>query len=971
MKQIIQWFVLFLLLVNLNAKSPSLLSSKPNTEETFRAMFNSFTYIGDLKNAYKTGEIALKAYPNSLFWHEKLAQVAVWIGKNKEAMKHYDYLYQKTKTKETKEKFIKMAKALQQYEVILPILIEDAKSMPNQTNLTNLIVAYSIIGEPEKVALMLETLVREQKIDSHWLAKALEIYQVVGDNQSIDRVVKEIKNNASIDIQTAKLLMEYHFSKGDIRTGYQKLLQVTSLPKEYNLTEYYQKRSDIGWHLQDFDRVAMDAKTLYERKEARAIDYERIVFYYGDKDPDLVEKVAHEGYERFQKEYFLDLYLQSLLRRHRFDALESAIKHYSQGHRLKITEDIYYWIMRATFYQASGDYENALEMYQQALRIKPHSKELENAILWYWLSRATSYQKAGEYKKALEMYQQALRIEPDSIKIELSLLWFYIDVGDTQKLKEITVSFETTPYKIPELFWLPLASAHMKLQQSDRAMVYLSKIEAKKGKREIELEPLYGSIMLARAEENGYMSSLQKTYDNLQERKKNNPSLLKNKIFVENYLKTAIEFMPADIFQKELDHLSPVLGKHLFAEISVLFALRHEAYEDASKQMRHLNKVEPWMTLAVALANDDRTTQQEMIYKHASILPIRDRVLAATNIGDIALAHSLAYEGIEENERDYFLYKQRKDLIQITQAVDTLESELRRSTMSDLIQNRLTLKTDSYLAKGIDALIGLEAWRYEKNGDFGWQRLPVGDLHLFVGAKKVFERSEFSGKLNYYNAIRDYFGFDMEAISSPLSRLRLVASYEHNAKSSESNFLWLGGKKDRFEILATLQYLPSSSISISTHLDRFKSQDNLPIANAKGVKIDWYQVLRSGYPDIAWGGFYDITVYSDFHNPHGAIDTLSAFPIATLLPQTYEIVGTNFFYGIANKTGYERVWRPYAQCTPYYNISSGSLNVSFDIGYGGHLYLQDHLTAGINYDQIVDGSKDNRFDFYLHYKMFY
>jgi hypothetical protein len=181
----------------------------------------------------------------------------------------------------------------------------------------------------------------------------------------------------------------------------------------------------------------------------------------------------------------------------------------------------------------------------------------------------------------------------------------------------------------------------------------------------------------------------------------------------------------------------------------------------------------------------------------------------------------------------------------------------------------------------------------------------------------------------------------------------------------------LGAKKDELRLQTSFQYLPSTNLSLTLSGQKFYSQDDYFLGNGYRVGLEWYHQIRSGYPDLAWSLFTEYSNYNEEKGSHGVVDDLLYSQNIRILPETYYTVGTTFYYGMANKQYYTRVWRPYASFSPYYNGLSNQINFSADAGVGGLVYDSDHLNFGISYDQSVNGTNDSSLHIYFHYKHFF
>jgi Flp pilus assembly protein TadD len=93
-----------------------------------------------------------------------------------------------------------------------------------------------------------------------------------------------------------------------------------------------------------------------------------------------------------------------------------AIEAYQEALRLK-PDYAEAWCNLGAAYQKIDRSKNAIEAYREALRLKP-----DNAVTWYNLGGA--YGKMGSHREAIEAFREALRLKPDYAKA-----WYYLGLA--------------------------------------------------------------------------------------------------------------------------------------------------------------------------------------------------------------------------------------------------------------------------------------------------------------------------------------------------------------------------------------------------------------------------------------------------------------------------------------------------------------------------------------------------------------
>ena len=897
-------------------------------DEKLRLMFQVFTYASDLDNAYKVGTKALKRYPDSLHWHQKMAEICQWLGKRSEAVKHYSFVYHQTHDKELEKKILDYALNAYQYEAAAPILESIALADPSRENLEKLVDIYDKVGTPEKAAAILEQVAAEKPSVKSWaLLKALQIYVETGDQKQAKHLVEKLEKRGTYDLETGEAIADYYMTRGDISASYKALHQVDPETLGDEAAVYYRQLSDMGWYLQDRKASVLASSKLFALKKARPIDYERIIGLLEGKKPEFVKKVAMEGYRKFGKKYLYLSYIGALFTQKQYAELVKAIESVSGTAMGKeLASDVNTWLMLAQAYGALDENDKAVDAFRKAIALDPHSAEIEAALLWYFI----------DHKRIKELKEAIFQIEEEE--------------------------------QIPQALWLPLAVGNFSLQRADRAMGYIKRL-MDAGQNGIDIQFMYAYLMQAREETGAFMMTMEHIFDTLEAQRKRNPSLMRDPRFVENYLKSGMYFIPVDQFEAELERAKTILTPKSYTEIAIFQALRHNTQDRAKFLAAQLKEVEPWMQLNIALADGNGAKLQSLLYRFYEILPIRDRVTAGAQTKNIALSQTLAFEGLEQNRYDYLLYQQMRDLTeQYANWVKTggalqQRSELDRSWLSFsaryYLENAWTLYADAQLVQ--NRIRDHETLAYAPNNE---SLFKIGLQRRFMKGNISFEGGVRSA-METYPFAKAHFHYE------PISRFSVDADLGLDILSDETTYLLIGGKKNEIKLEGSFQYLPSTALSLALTAQRLYSQDDYYLGKGYRARLQWYKQLRSGYPDLAWGLFAEYGWYEETEGTKGNIEEIIFYEDTLILPETYYTVGTTFSYGMANKEYFTRVWRPYASVSPYYNGLLQQLSFSFDAGLGGEIYDRDHLTAGISYDHSVNGTQESNLQIYIRYKHFF
>ena len=896
------------------------------SDEKMKLMYQVFTYASDLENAYKVAKKAVVMYPESLYWHKKMAEVSQWLDKRAESIKHYNYIYARTQKKALREKILDYAVVAYQYETAAPLLKEKVMEDPSMENIKKMISIYNHVGMPEVAAETLELLATKESNNTYLLKMALDIYIEMEEEEDIERLIAQIKKEKNMDLVMAEKLSHYYLSKKEIDEYYRVLLQADPNSLGEHSVEHYEKLSDFGWYLQDFKDAAYASKQLYRLGEARLVDYERILYYFQDKEPLLIEQVTLDGYKKFDKHYLYMVYLNTLFAEKKYKTLAKAF---------------------------------------EKMEHTPQNKKLESE-LFYWLMKGQTYNALKMYSKAEEAFKRALELEPNSATITSTLLWFYIDTKDMKNVKEMIFTLEENGEVDPELY-LPVALGHYTLQKSDRAMRYVKRL-MDSDKNSIDIKFIYAYIMQVRGDSAAFMGVMREVFNSLEKEKLNHAKKMHEKVFLEHYLTAGMYFIDVDSYTQLLDKSKAILGSRKHTELSIFWALHNNSQSRAFYLAKKLKEIEPWMQLNMALYEDSRTQQLDILYRHFATLPIGDAVIAAVRTKNISFAQTLAFQGLENNRYDSTLYKENLNLVETY--ADVVDFKTTRLKRSNIDQDTLHINTRYSLENAWSIFANLKLTKNTNTDFMNLQNIPKNDKSFDIGLRKQLSKGYVGITAGTREAMENFYYFSSYLHYSLTSRLTLDVSYKNNVEATETLYLLLGGMKETLHTKIQFQYLPSTSIALSIDYDTFSSQDHKDLGDGYRARVEWYKQIRNGYPDMAWGLFYEYGNYSEKDGPKGTVGELMPYEGAAL-PETFYNIGANFSYGMMNKEYYTRVWRPYATFSPYYNGLLEEVNFSFSAGYGGHIYDKDHLTFGVMYDQSVNGTQDSTLEVYLRYRMFF
>ncbi len=900
-------------------------------DEELRLMVQTFLYKGDLPNAYKVAQLGYAAHPNSYYWNEKMATISQWTGRSAESIKHLKKMYYLRYDPKIEEKLINYGKAYFQYESIEPYVFNRVQRNPSKENINLLITIYKKTGFPEKAIKILN---KEYKRTSNplLLTKMLELSLEIGDMELAQKYVQLIEPHQPYTKQDAALIAKYYYIEKKIAQGFAALTQAKDSSKIEDQNdsielEYFALKSDLGWYLQKNVPSAKASKQLIDIHKARLVDYERVSIVYQDINATVAANVVREGYLKYKLPYMFFSYANDAINKKKFDELRSLFTSVDEEHSALAKEPLY-WIIKSKLYN--------------------------------------HYKKHEEEEAALK---HALALAPDNIDIKISLLWHFMDTHDVENVKLILMEIENDA-PISESLYFPLASAYFYLDNINRSSYYLDEIKRanKLATQDISYKFLLAYVKQIQNDEGSFQTIMRDITKTLKKKMKQHPELKKDSQTLSNYLRAAMNVIHADKFEKKLKKAKPYLKRKDYDEISYSWAMHNHADEKAHKIYNKAKQKELWILFYDAILFRDHTRTENLLDQYLELLPQGDAVGALVDDGQISLAQSTTFKLFNTNDANQNAYIRHRDLSK--KRTDMVDAKLSRLLREPLQQHYLKLSNRSYMRNDWYMMEGFNIYTNDTTDTKLLINPPSPTYKAYLGAKKEFQRGYVEIQAAYNHHMENYFSTWVDGEYRVSADFTLGGKAGKNIRADESTQLYLGGKKDIVSPRVQYQVLKSTLFSLRYEKASFYSQDDVYLGQSNYFTANVYQQIRDGYPDIRVGVFYDNGQYTETSGSKGVIDTIQTQNFK-VLPRSFYNIGLNIAYGLANREIYTRVWRPYIQILPYYNSDLQDFTFSFEAGYGGKIFQQDHMSIGTSYSDSVNGIGGKVFEIYLNYQFLY
>ncbi len=896
----------------------------PNTNE-LKLMLQSFLYVNDLKNAYKTAKIAYEQNPNSYYWNKKMAEISMWSGRSNESMKFFIFMNKYHYNNKLQTKIINHGLATYQYEEILPLIENKTRRDPSKKNIDEMIYIQSQAGVPARSALILSSIAKTHPKDSFIIFKMLEVHFEMGAMQAAQQDIQRLKKISSqLNAKEAVLVANFYYLHREFSKAYRTL---QNADKENASAKFYEFLSDLGWYLRKYKSAANASLKLYDSNKTRAVDYERILYAQKDNNLTLASNISVNAYEKFKNAYIFYTFAFHALGLKEYDIIQATVNTFEKK-GLSIINDAHFWLIKAELYK--------------------HYKQ---------------------YKKEQDALQRALALSPNNLNIKLNILYMQLDNNQAKNLETLLNTLADNPSLNPS-FYFPLASGYYNLQDINRAAYYLDlvKQENLSIQKSLAFKFLQANIYQAQNNPNAFNTSMKEIKKELKKSKKKNPSIVKSASYQRNYLNAIFDSSAPKKFEHKLKEAKAYLSKNEYNTFAYSWAIKNSALEKANSIYYKVDKHEIWMQLSHAIIEQNHSQIEDLIRDYINLRNWSDISAPAYADGQTALAQTMAYETLAHNDDSLGAYSQYLSLVQDRSELFDIKTS--HYIHEPLKQEYVKITNRTYLNESWYLYSNFDFYKNESLNTNILLRVPDKSLHAGAGLKWIFQRGFAELDIHYHNSMKSYISYKLLAEYRTNHYFNTGVTLAKNIESDESTQLLLGGKKDMLAVKLTYNILSSTILDTHYEYNNYSSQDNVDLGSGNYILMNLGYQIRNGYPDMRIGAFVDGSMYSETKGSRGVIDEIQGSGIP-VLPDNFYNMGLNFSYGMANANIYTREWRPFIEVSGFYNSFISDFSYGFNLGYGGKVFGQDHLVVGSSYSKSNNGIGDTIFELYLKYSILY
>lgn len=899
-------------------------------EANFELAYKTFLFSGNVNDAYALATAAVKQKPKLIIWHERLAQTAIWTNHSNVAMREILYLIDKNKGLNLLSSAINLAKGTNHYSNLITLLNFEYKRNPHsETLVLDLADAYDKNGQPES-AIKFLTQQNRSSNNKKFLDKILFIYQELGDEENVLKIANMLDSQYGPTEKTALLRAEIHYNHFDLKTALKDLQQFSATANPETLSnDFLLSQAKLSWIIGS-DVVARQSYFILYHRHALDSDGLQRLFNLQPSGAERVKlSLALAMWQRDQNTLGFLTAAEIALSLREWDTLYTLYHSpMPEIARETLSSQLSYWQLYSLYLQHAGENQIAREFMLQGLLSHPQEAVFQKGYLSFLLNQTQldlPQQDINDLFYALAYYQHYATSDEEWANIYISAFTM-----NNELEKAGFIYQKRLPQELDNQIFLT--------NYAD----YLSSIKYQK------------SALLIQSE----------LWRRLQIESYSQPFAANE--FWNTYVRLARLYAPASTSYP----LAANLAQEGSPDALLVWAVDHGNDELANYLLAYYYPLgaPAWAVLRLALIHQDQVKIAKITHRMGKALPMKDRISAADQIGELGHAQTLAFRGLQQSN-DSELYKQFTDLMLQSSNQVLLQSEYEQ--FGNMQGPREVLNTKLLLEDQWFFTPYLSIWDAYSNNTGNLASHSY--LEKLIGASLSRQTNRWSVRIEVGNhqALYNSYQAILDGSYQLTSRTTLEGRLAYNQRSTIGVFMLYAGSQDNAIGIMRYQLSMRDTVIGSLELDKYYLQDRTALGSGSIMIGEYDHRFRIDYPDItlilsgSLNGFnsYNTAITGRAVNilPVGSIATP-----ATFLSKGFWQAGANLSIGESFRNEYSHAWRPYINAGLLY-ASTGGYGRVVDVGYGGMVLGRDKLNIYFTQTNLNTGQSQTNFIFGIKY----
>lgn len=908
---------------------------RPYNEKNYQLAYEVFIGNGNLAEAFRVAQAAVRQVPTEAVWHKRLAQVAEWTNKPEIALREWRWLSNHGGGQEALLAVLRLAPALNDYDALLEAWQRVAsKQKLNAEQWNNLAGLFEQTGRQRAGIKFFE-----QRYAADHLPLQLEIAARLaersGDDAHANALYSRLLERHGFNSGWLMKIANLYLSKGEYQKAYD-LLQKNRGKVDANDLAYWKVLADLAWQLQRDSDATKSYRRMAEAGNLAREDFSRLIYLLGDSQQEEKAALAEMAYRRFGDRDMLLRALEIYAAKKDLLAQKRLFESAANDGKVDLSDSSRYYLLRAQYLQASG-----------------------------------------EFQAARADFRHAAALAPDDVNTGNAMLWFLIDAHDLPALREMIANIVARGEQQNPAYWGALAAAYQVLDQPSRAVAYYTR-QLKQGGQDFLWLVNYADA-LEQAQQAGMAERVRRhAWLQLREQLSGKPVKLPYSQDMLAAARLAMLNYPNDpglalvrsvlrqdrlldrdaVTDRKANELelgwATALNEHdaaaerMASELVLGWAISKEQSANAKAWLwRRYGQAlsRPlWAEASVAMAENDTAHIESLLAGQADGMPMLVRHDAANAVEQVRYAQSIVFEGLTDNPDSNEAHLRLSE--DVLAGASFVNLELKEEKLGSLHRHIQSTQVEMPVAHNMR--LAAEFTKAHQSSDelplFGsvppTERVAgvVLKNHGSLGNTEIAlrRRNEFAGTTESH-VLHE---------TNILPRINLQLGAELHAPATVSTDYLVFGMRNQFTAGLLYSLSKREYLRVEPGWARYYTQTGDFLGSGRHFSWELGHKIRAEYPD--WK-VRVIGIHTRFNNSVNA--TLP-------LPSDVNIYGLCSGFGEVYQQAYTQAWRPYLDyCATHNDVSGQGYNAM--LGLAGSVAGHDQLSLTLRQERgganVVNG----------------
>jgi Tfp pilus assembly protein PilF len=874
---------------------------RPYDSKKYELAYEVFISNGKLDDAFRVAQAAVRQAPESKVWHQRLAQLAEWLGKPALALREWLWLLKREETQSAIMAILRLAPGLNEHEVLLDAWKRyAAKAELTAEQRATMASLFELTGHQRSGARYFEARYEKSRLAAE-LETAANLAERNGDDAlALAMYARLLKAHGARPVWVLRMANLY-LRKSDYRKAYEVMHEHRDQADDKDVV-YWKLLADLAWQLQLDD----EAKTIYRRLQQGGKlandDYSRLVYLLDDDKRLEKAALAELAYRHSGDRELLLFALEVHAARHDLQAQKNLFDLVAERGDSALSDNARFRLMRAQYRQARGETAAAREDFRRAAALSPNDPASNNGILW-----------------------------------------FLIDNHDEAGLREMLGQLLAHGRQNEPVYWGTLAAAYQVLGQPTRAAAYYSR-QLKQGKQDFLWLVNYADV-LEQAGQGGMATQVRRdAWRQLEARLANKPVVLPFSPDMLAAARLSLLNHPADpalalvrsVLRQDRLVMRDATEDAAINELVLGWAVSTEQSANAKawlwqRYARSINRP-LWAESSVALQGNDRERIAALLASQGEGMSLPVRHDALRSVGRLEEAEAVAWQELAGEPGSTAAHQRLAE--DVLSTASFVEFGARDARLGSLHQRGAASRLDMPLGK--DTRVAFEYGRTRQSDDVPPPSLvvPAHETVSGIGLRHMGEAGDTRLTVRRRNEYAPGTEVQFKHGLGVMPRLSLQLGAEYHAAAEVSSWLQTFGMRDRLDAALMYHFSKRDYLHVEAGSARYSMQSGAGLGNGHDVAWELAHRFHTEYPD------WRVRLIG----AHSRFTAAGAAPLA--LPGDSNLYGVCGGVGENLRQGYTRAWLPWLEyCATRNDVSGSGYNAM--LGLAGPVAGADRLALAL------------------------